>query len=234
MGERMKVEHIQSYGWESAIRGARNPLESWSKSSSSYESGIPKLCENDYKLAMKLVKAGRDHRKFVRQIFISCDVSAPWYWWKEYATYKIGTVENSTSQMHKLGSRLLDEGDFVFDVLDAELPDVAANFRVEAQEAAEETRAVFEAVNKKIKRWRKVKEKDTAAAKYFWRDMIQCIPASFIYKRTCTLNYEVLANMYSSRKNHKLAEWRDFLSSMINNLPYPEFFTIESSMEREI
>jgi len=177
----MKVTNIETFNFEGAFRGMRNPLESWDKSDSHTDSnGKCVLGNDDYTLANKLIKAGSDHRKFLRQIFISCDIDAPWYWWKEYATYKVGTAENSTSQMHKLGSRLLTPDDFQVDQWDD-------NFD-----------AVLHILNSYIEHWQETKDKTT------WRKMIQVMPGSYIYKRTCTLNYEVLLNMYNSRKNHKL------------------------------
>jgi len=235
--EHLRVEHLRTSNWEGALRGMRNPLESWQKSDSKFypppdlyeeteqvydHDGLYSIGPNDLELAMKLVKAGRDHRKFLRQIFISCDIIAPWYWWKEYDTYQVGTVENSTSQMHKLGSRLLERSDWILDLFaKSDKEDKLTN---EEQVAMRETLQIVTLINKKIERWQAHK-KEGKHGNIFWRDMIQCIPGSYIYRRTCTLNYEVMANMYHSRKDHKLIEWREFCQHMVENLPYPQLFT---------
>lgn len=224
----LKIEKLIVTNFEGALRGMRNPLESWNKSDSGYNlCGFDDFCmgSRDLALAKKLVKAGSDHRKFLRQIFISCDIIAPWYWWKEYETYQVGTVENSTSQMHKLGSRTLDEGDFVFDILSYEGEVPADSSDIDFEYAISETQDLLLMINNKIERWRKFKN-DGKYGNIFWRDMIQCIPGSFIYRRTCTLNYEVMRNMYKSRNNHKLIEWREFCTYMVHNLPCADSFIV--------
>jgi len=209
INEHLQVENLTSFNWEGALRGMRNPKESWAKSDSGMfytpeeDDAIFQMGPNDHKLAMTLARAGKDHRKFLRQIFVSCDIVAPWYFWKEYETYQVGTVENSTSQMHKMGSRPLTKADFVIDEWD---------------HYDEELLAL---INRRIEQYKRHNGKAQ------WRALIQIIPASFIYRRTCTLNYEVLANMYHSRKDHKLIEWHEFLDQMIAGLPYPELFTLE-------
>lgn len=223
MQELVKLEYVTTHNWAGALRGMRNPLESWAKSDSEFEIDIlkdqnnreypveaPLIGPNDMDLAMRLIKAGPDHRKFLRQIFISCDLSIAWGIWKEYATYKVGTVENSTSQMHKLGSRLLTMDDFAI------------------EEWSHSDKNMLELINGRIRHWQEVKADPRCMdedVKLAWRDMLKWIPASFIYKRTCTLNYEVLRNIYRARKNHKQKEWRIFLDLMLKEIPYPEFIT---------
>lgn len=181
------------------MRGMRNPLESWNKSDTIMIGTTPHIGEHDYELALKLIKAGSDHSKFLRQIIVSMDVSAPWYWWKEYATYKVATVENSTSQMHKLGSRLLTKNDFQVDNWDKHML------------------AMLDMVNDRILAWKK-----SDMGRDEWRAMIQSVPGSFIYLRTCTLNYAVLRNQYMARRNHKLVEWHDYFEQIFN-APYSVF-----------
>ena len=187
----------------------RNPMESWSQSDSGYKIGLDyvnryTIGEKDMNLALKLVKAGSEHAKFMRQIFVSIDITAPDYWWKEYATYKIGTVENSTSTMHKITSRLLTENDFSIDEWDASDIGMLNNLN----------ELIFKYQNQEVK------------DKKLWRKIIQKLPMSFNYKRTCTNNYQGLRNMYFQRRHHKLEEWLDFCK-MIKGLPYSELITIE-------
>lgn len=246
----LKIEKLRTSNWEGAFRGMRNPLESWARSDSRFATmadyrkcdpetslwvepdnrletvnhdGLIGIGSEDMKLAMKLVIGGQPHRKFARQIHISCDIIAPWYFWKEYETYQVGTVENSTSQMFKMGSRVLDEGDFIFDIM-RETIDHQSEHAKDLNCARAETAELFLMVNRKIERWRKHKDKGKHG-NIFWRDLIQCIPGSYIYRRTCTLNYEVLSAMYYWRKKHKLIEWREFCQFMVENLPYPQLFT---------
>jgi len=189
----------------------RNPLESWHKADTEFTHNGPIIGPNDMDLAMRLTRAGSDHRKFLRQIIISFDVSMAWGIWKEYATYKVGTVENSTSQMHKLGGRLLEREDFA----------------VENWDAGHENMLLM--INKRVGVYQKMKNNhelySADETKEAWRNMLSIIPASFVYKRTCTLNYEILRNMYGARKNHKQKEWRIFLSELLKKIPYPEFIT---------
>jgi hypothetical protein len=220
----IKLEFVETFNWKGALRGMRNPLESWDLSDSEFKAVTysdcnfisssriePLIGEKDYDLCKRLIKAGSDHRKFLRQISISFDLTCAWGIWKEYATYKVGTVENSTSQMHKLGSRELNKDDFSIDTWD----DV--------------TKGMLKDINARITCWKVMRDNpDTYSPdtiKQAWRDMIQIIPASFLYKRTCTLNYEVLMNIYNARKNHKQREWHEFLNKLLDNIPYPEFIT---------
>lgn len=200
----LKILNLKSFNWEGAIQGMRNALESWPKMDSDFsEITHPKLGLHDRELALKLCKAGSEHRKFMRQIFVSGIVIAPWYWWKEQETYQVGTTENSTSQMHKMGSRLLTHDDFVID-----------HWLAEDEE-------LLKMINHRIVAWQADKEN-----KIIWRSLIQIIPGSFIYRRNISLNYEVLTAQFKQRKAHKLIEWREYLYQMITMLPYPELFTL--------
>jgi len=194
----LRVSNVQSFNWQNAIQGMRNPLQSWNKSTSDYHN--LKLCENDIELAKKLIHGGSEHRKFLRQIFISGIVTAPWYWWKEYATYKVGTTENSTSQMHTITKRFLTKDDF------------------EVDEWNEKFDFLLGSLNELIADYQISKDKKV------WRELIQLIPGSFKYTRTISLNYEIFFNMLIQRKNHKLVEWREFLSELFKHLPYAKTF----------
>ena len=196
----LKVERVSVMNLENAMRGARNPLNSWDRSDSGYSpDGQYVLGENDLSLAVRLCASGSDHRKFIRQIFVSMDITAPLYWWKEFDTYKVGTVANSTSTMHKLHARPLELSDFSTDHL---TPASLAEF--------ERYVSYLETV-----RQRYVAGKDKAD----WYDLIQLLPSSYQQMRTVTLNYEVLANIYFARRNHKLDEWH-VLCDEILRLPY--------------
>ena len=198
----IKFEKTCVLNMENAMRGARNPLESWARSDSYYDAdGAYVLGENDLSLASRLCRAGSDHRKFIRQIFVSVDITAPIYWWKEYDTYKVGTVANSTSTMHKIHSRPFERGDFSHDRMDGD------------------TVAVLDVVINHLELLRKsfVETGD----KTFWYDMIQLLPSSYNQTRTCTMNYENLSNMYHARKGHKLDEWHEFCG-WVGSLPYAD------------
>lgn len=196
----LKVERISVMNLENAMRGARNPLNSWARSDSYYdENGQYILGENDLGLAKRLARAGSDHRKYLRQIFISVDVTAPMYWWKEYDTYKVATVANSTSTMHKIHSKEFSRDDFSLDKLD------------------EYSMAFFDTIIAKLEELR-LKYTETKDKQY-WYDIIQLLPSSYNQMRTCSLNYETLINIYYARKGHKLDEWHTFCD-FINTLPY--------------
>ena len=196
----LKVERVSVMNLENAMRGARNPLNSWERSDSHHDGeGRYVLGENDLSLAVRLCAAGSDHRKFIRQIFVSMDITAPMYWWKEFDTYKIGTVANSTSTMHKLHAKPLEPGDFSTDHL---TPVSLAEF--------ERYVGYLETV-----RQRYVAGKDKAD----WYDLIQLLPSSYNQMRTVTMNYEVLANIYYARRNHKLDEWHTLCAAILE-LPY--------------
>ena len=185
---------------ENAIRGARNPMNSWAKSDSAYdEAGNYILGENDLALAKKLCRAGSDHRKFVRQILVSVDITAPLYWWKEFDTYKVATVANSTSTMHKIHAKPFETADFSVDKLS---DGALAAFRT-YMDYMEQTRRRF------------VETKD----KHDWYDLIQLLPSSYNQLRTVTMNYETLINIYYARRAHKLDEWHVFCDWILT-LPY--------------
>ena len=196
----IKIERTSVMNFDNAIRGARNPMNSWAKLDSSYnENGEFVFGENDLDLARRLAHAGSDHRKFLRQIFVSVDITAPLYWWKEFDTYKVGTVANSCSTMHKIHSKEFSREDFSCDRLTPE-----------ALEALDSLIAFLEGERKKF-----VETKDKAP----WHNMIQLLPSSFNQMRTVTLKYENLISIYYARKSHKLAEWHT-LCDWIMSLPY--------------
>ena len=196
----LNVDHVSVMNLENAMRGARNPLNSWAKSDSDYdEMGDYILGENDLSLATRLCSAGSDHRKFIRQIFVSMDITAPLYWWKEFDTYKVGTVANSTSTMHKIHAKPIEVSDFSVEHL---TPASLAEF--------EKFVAYIESVRRQY-----VETKD----KVYWYDMIQLLPSSYNQMRTVTMNYEVLASMYYARRTHKLDEWHTLCDAILE-LPY--------------
>ena len=198
----LTLKNTSVMNFENAIRGARNPLNSWGRMDSHPEpDGSFVFGPNDLDLAMRLAKAGSDHRKYLRMVFVSVDVTAPLYWWKEYDTYKVATVANSTSTMHKIHSKPFSMDDFSCD----HMTDGTKKFM--------ET-VVAELENIRL-RFKETKSKDD------WYDMIQLLPSSYNQMRTCTFNYETLINIYRARKNHKLAEWHTFCD-WIETLPYAE------------
>ena len=195
------IERVSVMNLENAIRGARNPMNSWAKMDSSYDSqGNYLLGENDLDLAKRLAHAGSDHRKFLRQIFVSVDVTAPLYWWKEFDTYKVGTVANSCSTMHKIHSKGFERADFSHDRLDE------GGLRM-----LDATIEYLESERQKF-----VADKSDRQS---WHNMIQMLPSSYNQMRTVSLNYENLINIYYARKSHKLAEWHTFCD-WISSLPY--------------
>ena len=248
----IKVEKIETYGWEAAIRGMRNPMNSWDKSDSyygcedircydcqfidrcttkfpyaHYEIGV-----NDLALMKKLAHAGSDHRKFLRQIVVSMDITAPLYWWKEFDTYKVGTVANSCSTMHKIHAKEFTLDDFSHDHLGYHGDPNDVSFSVHCANSNSDDdlvdyfddESVLELVIEALNHCRDlyIKAKD----KRFWYKMIQLLPSSYNQLRTVTLNYEVLLNMYNARKDHKLDEWRE-LCDIIEDLPYFKEVCIE-------
>ncbi len=195
----LKCERTAVMNLENALRGMRNPMNSWAKSDSHYDGDEYVIGEADLDLAERLAKSGTDHRKYLRMIFVSVDVTGPLYWWKEYDTYKVGTVANSTSTMHKIHSKPFGREDFSCD----RMSDVALA-------SLDQTIAVLEE-----RRLKYVETKDTA----YWHDMIQLLPSSYNQMRTTTLNYETLINIYYARRNHKLPEWHVYCD-WIRSLPY--------------
>lgn len=240
----IKIECIHTCNWEAAIRGMRNPMNSWDKSDSWFEGvdgsheGYHKidgtvsyevpdhnddvfLGPNDLKLALQLAKAGTDHGKFLRQIIFSCDITAPMYWWKEMDTYKVGTVRNSCSTMHKIMSKEFVEEDFswdqIIDYTDANVND----FKETTLEQLNHLRDEY--LYYKMTPTKDIELKNELIKKY-WYTLIQILPSSYNQKATWTANYEVLRNIYHARKNHKLDEWHEFCH-MIEKLPYSELIT---------
>ena len=195
------IERVSVMNIENAIRGARNPMNSWDRMDSEYdEEGNYLLGENDLDLAKRLAHAGSDHRKFLRQIFVSVDITAPLYWWKEFDTYKVGTVANSCSTMHKIHSKAFERDDFSHDRLDE------GGLRM-----LDATIEYLEAERQKF-----CADKTDRQS---WHNMIQMLPSSYNQMRTVTLNYENLINIYYARKSHKLAEWHT-VCDWIASLPY--------------
>lgn len=207
----IKLERTSVMNIENAMRGARNPMNSWDRMDSYYdEDGSYILGPNDLGLAKRLRRAGSDHRKYIRQIFVSVDITAPIYWWKEYDTYKVATVANSTSTMHKIHSKPFELDDFSHDHM------------------TPETLAFMDTVIAQMEKIR-LKYMETRN-KEDWYDMIQLLPSSYNQMRTCTLNYETLINIYFARRNHKLQEWHTFCD-WIKNLPYAKELIIAEEEE---
>ena len=196
----IKITKVNIYNFENAIRGARNPMNSWDRTDSYYNAdGQYILGENDLRLAVKLCAAGTDHRKFMRQIIVSADIYAPLYWWKEFDTYKIGTTANSTSTMHKIHTKKFELDDFSHDQLDEE----SENILLDLLNSLEKIRGKYNESKNKSE----------------WYKIIQLLPSSYNQLRTCTMTYENLTNMYNARKSHKLYEWREFCD-WLKTLPY--------------
>lgn len=260
----IKIEETETYGWKAAIRGMRNPMNSWDKSDSGicYKEVACHSCnenrnncaynlehdgfvigDNDIELMRRLCVAGSDHRKFMRMIVVYCDITAPLYWWKEFDTYKVGTVANSCSTMHKIHAKEFTMDDFSQAHL-IENPDpdeVTLAPEKQYEDYADDEKylnfnyytvtlypkdlleVIIEGLNKYRNKYLETKDK-----KYWWQ-MIQLLPSSYNQKRTVMLNYEVLTNIYNSRKNHKLDEWHDFCE-WAKTLPYSELITKQSDI----
>ena len=207
----IKLERTSVMNLENAMRGARNPMNSWGRMDSSYDED-GNFCQgpNDLDLGRRLRKAGSDHRKFIRQIFVSVDITAPLYWWKEYDTYKVATVANSTSTMHKIHSKAFELDDFSHDHL---------------------TKDSLEFMGVIIDRLESIRQKFVSEKKKEdWYDLIQLLPSSYNQMRTCTMNYETLVNIYFARRNHKLQEWHTFCH-WIESLPYAKELIIAQEEE---
>lgn len=237
----LKVENVEVLGWEHAIRGMRNPKNSWAKSDSGPECPYEKekccgecqqnfcIGPNDKQLMMALRNAGTDHRKFMRMITVYLDITAPLYWWKEFDTYKVGTVANSCSTMHKIAAK-----EFTLDDISHEHLVDDLDVRIEIggtdhgdtgpMEVLGMTIDVLNYYREKYLAATKTEEYTGLSAKDIWWQMIQLLPSSYNQKRTVMLNYEVLANMYKSRRNHKLDEWHT-LCDWIESLPYSKLIT---------
>lgn len=206
----IKIENTEVIGWEAAIRGMRSPMNSWDKSDSKWYHNDDDdwedkfvIGENDLGLMKRLRNAGTDHRKFMRMITVYVDITAPLYWWKEFDTYKVGTVANSCSTMHKIHAKEFTLDDFSCEHLYLPLQDL---------------RPTIDLLNIYRERYLETKDKSD------WWQLIQLLPSSYNQRRTVMLNYEVLANIYKSRRNHKLDEWHVFCE-WIENLPYAELIT---------
>ena len=196
----IKISKTSVMNMENAIRGARNPLNSWNRMDSYYdENGTFVFGENDLNLAKRLVRAGSDHRKFIRQIFVSVDFEAPLYWWKEYDTYKVATVANSTSTMHKIAAKPFTLDDFSHEHMN--------------EAALSSLQSTIQTLEELRQQYLKTKDKET------WYSMIQLLPTSYHQLRTCSFNSETLINIYHARKNHKLEEWH-VVCDWIKTLPY--------------
>lgn len=247
----LKIENIEVMGWEAAIRGMRNPMNSWEKSDSELGceevTGSHRFCRecddaiyihdacscgrgntpgfvlglNDYDLMNCLRNAGTDHRKFMRMITVYLDITAPLYWWKEFDTYKVGTIANSCSTMHKIANKEFTEGDFSFEhILDEVTNANCYYYRDNDWDGGDVADLLIGILDHYRKLYLETNDK-----KYWWQ-LIQLLPSSYNQKRTVMLNYEVLANIYKSRKNHKLDEWHTFCD-WIEGLPYSELITGE-------
>ena len=234
----LKIENTEVLGWEHAIRGMRNPMNSWEKGDSTISTceceqwphnikkSFDKIGPNDLDLMTRLRNAGTDHRKFMRMIVVYCDITAPLYWWKEFDTYKIGTVANSCSTMHKIHAKEFTLDDFSHEHLisdptretetDIQVSDCEGYKWYSPKEILSDW--VIPSLNSCRKKYLETKDK-----KYWWQ-MIQLLPSSYNQRRTVMLNYEVLANLYKSRRNHKLDEWHTFCE-WIETLPYSELIT---------
>ena len=231
----MKFENAEVWGFEHSFRGLRNPKNSWDRSDSGklywdgtwYHEELKNyfteygvnfyIGENDMKLAQTLIKAGNEHRKFMRQIFVSVDITAPLYWWKEFDTYKVGTVANSTSTMHKLATTPITLDCFEIDDYDRNLS-LADNPKDDdgldnISTFEEDIIYVLENIRQKY-----LETKD----KRYWKELVRWLPESWLQKRTITMNYENVRNMYFQRRNHKLTEWSESFIKWVESLPYAE------------
>ena len=243
----IKLDNTDVLGWEHAVRGMRNPMNSWEKSDSEFEvlgkepddaivvdwpgDAGSWIGPNDQKLMMTLRDAGTDHRKFMRMLVVYVDITAPLYWWKEFDTYKVGTVANSCSTMHKIHAKEFDISDFSFEklindwydldhcdcVITAE-PDENGQGPAYYFDPSALLEVVIDMLNKARSLYLQTKDKT------YWWQMIQLLPSSYNQKRTVMFNYEVLANIYKSRKDHRLDEWHDFCD-WVETLPYSKLIT---------
>ncbi len=219
----MRFEYTETFNWEGALRGMRNPKESWNKSDSTMlmenENGTwyvkPKIGENDMKLAQSLIRAGSEHRKFLRQIFVSVDITAPLYWWKEFDTYKVGTVSNSCSTMHKLADTPITKDCFEMDDYSNILIDNKEGIGQWSNDFYETLIDKLETLRQKYK---------VTKDKIHWKELIRLLPESWLQKRTVTMNYENLLAMCSKgqRRNHKLTEWSKSFIDWARSLPYAQ------------
>lgn len=220
----LKISNFEVMGWEHAIRGMRNPMNSWEKSDSkihiceceqwphNIKKSFDEVGPNDLDLMKRLRNSGTDHRKFMRMITVYLDITAPLYWWKEFDTYKVGTVANSCSTMHKIAAKEFERADFSYEYLFDFMRGDIKYLPIEVLDIT------IECLNMCREKYIKTKDKE------YWWQMIQLLPSSYNQKRTVMLNYEVLANIHKSRRNHKLDEWHTFCD-WIEELPYSEVIT---------
>ena len=210
----MDFKNTEVFNFSGALRGMRNPMNSWDKSDSMFGYFTESIGENDLDLAQRLVRAGNEHAKFMRQIFVSVDITAPLYWWKEFDTYKVGTVANSTSTMHKLASTPITKEMFEFDKdledLEIMVDQGAVVFDFDYKDYIEEIISMCENLRQNY---------TTTNNLSYWRALIQILPSAYLQKRTVTMSYANLRNIYFQRKNHKLKEWHEFCD-WIDTLPY--------------
>ncbi len=244
----IKIEHVEIYGWEAAVRGMRNPKNSWDTSDSGWDwvegkspinSAVPGMCfvigKKDMNLMQTLVKAGTDHGKFMRMIGISMDITAPLYWWKEFDTYKVGTVANSCSTMHKIASKEFDVNDFSHEhveELEGDEYNMSYDYLIRTVDILNHYRQKYNVASGKLRRELTVAERKHALAqqKLFWWQMIQLLPSSYNQRRTVMLNYAVARNQYHARKAHKLDEWHDYCH-VLEKLPYSELITMDGKQQ---
>jgi hypothetical protein len=236
----IKIKNTEVYGWEAAIRGMRSPMNSWDKSDSTfidvfddyenintYYSKSADIGANDLSLMKKLVSAGSDHSKFMRMITVTCDITAPMYWWKEFDTYKVGTVRNSCSTMHTIHQKEFTLDDFSHEHIlfwDYEGEgDTTFKETFDHEEYICTSQSVLDHIITALNHYRKqyIETKD----KEYWWQIIQLLSQSYNQRATVQLNYQVLRNMYHARKNHKLDEWVDFCRWVEESLPYSELIT---------
>lgn len=238
----LKIENTEVTGWEAAIRGMRNPMNSWGNSDSVFTQheledwphntvkALDDLGPNDLDLMTRLRNSGTDHRKFMRMITVYLDITAPLYWWKEFDTYKVGTVANSCSTMHKIAAKEFDVNDFShehIEELDGDEYNMSYDWLLRTVDILNYYRKEYNVTSEKLKRTdlTEAERKHTLAQqKLYWWQMIQLLPSSYNQRRTVMLNYEVLANIYKSRRNHKLDEWHTFCD-WIESLPYSKLIT---------
>lgn len=232
-------ENTEVYGWEHAIRGMRNPMNSWDRMDSNLSAAKDEIGDNDLELMLMLANGGPVHAKYRRMIVVYVDIVAPLYWWKEFDTYKVGTVDNSCSTMHKIHEKEFTIDDFSHEHLVGDNEDGLfdnALTPIEEYDGQEQywspfdiLRTTIKALNQNRKAYIEIVEQlrgDRTLNKKYWWQMIQLLPSSYNQRRTIMLNYEVLANIYPMRKHHKLDEWRAFCE-WIEDLPYPQIITGE-------
>ena len=228
----MKFENTEVFNIEGALRGMRNPLESWNRSDSQWVTvngvKIYNVGDNDIDLATRLIKAGEPHRKFMRQIFVSVDITAPLYWWKEFDTYKVGTVANSTSTMQKLASTPITKDCFEMDDFDEidrspiiELENVRCTIRTYWEWA------LIPMLEKLRQKYNETKDKR------YWKELIRLLPESWLQTRTVTMNYENILNMVKYREGHKLTEWSKSFMEWARQLPFSEVFIFQEVPKNE-